>query len=163
MSSYVTALSGTHVIISFQKWSIDGEWIKWVLFWKNPLFYPFTQVPQLNCDTFQQFSVKSRRQNQNNLHMSRRETHWDNIGKCEKCNCTAYRVEKFNLTPVFFSVRQVWKLLSIKSDKDEYNQMCTCDLKCILHSFNQKFKSNILPCAHISYSSDSKECKECNI
>lgn len=85
------------------------------------------------------------------------------LGSVRNNNCTAYRVEKFNLTPVFFSVRQIWKLPSIKSDKDEYNQMSTCDLKCILHSFNQKFKSNILPCAHISYSSDSQECKKCNI
>lgn len=39
------------------------------------------------------------------------------LGSVRNNNCTAYRVEKFNLTPVFFSVRQIWKLPSIKSEK----------------------------------------------
>lgn len=61
MSCYITALSGTRVIISLQEWSNDGGCIKRILLWKNPSFFnPFIQILQSYCDSFQQFSVKSR-------------------------------------------------------------------------------------------------------
>lgn len=101
------------------------------------------------------------------------------LGSVRNNSCTAYRVEKFNQTPVCFPVRQIWKLPSIKSwqrwiQPDEHVWIkvhfthppfvaSTIGIKCFLLFFKSSFKENVLSCAHISYSGDSKECKECNI